>query len=157
MTDQFTYGRVATLQQRLCRCQQELYVVIQLFTVGCHDGARKHCPCVSEEEVEDVYLTPFVHVNEDLAQPPILLVNEIEPRRTHGLECDDDTADGEWRPIIEKGLNDRDEGWEVRCIEPGACVSVDPGINTTLLTGSISGWLAPHPCGRTGSCLLHTS
>lgn len=84
-------------------------------------------------------------------------MDEIEPRGTHGLECDHDAADGEWRPVIEKGLDDRDKGWEVRWIEPGACLSVEPGMNTTLLTDSISGWPAQRPCGRTGSCLLNTS
>jgi len=44
-----TNRRIPTLEQRLCRLQQQLHILIQLLSIVPHSGPREHRPRIPQE------------------------------------------------------------------------------------------------------------
>lgn len=61
---------------------------------------KKLCPGVTGQHVDDDHLTPLLHVNEQVAQLPVVLVNQVNALRTNLLESHNDTASHQLQHIF---------------------------------------------------------
>ena len=55
-------------------------------------GVDKLSPCIAAEHVEDHDLAPLIHVHQQVAQFPVVLVDHVDSVRTHRLKRHDHTA-----------------------------------------------------------------
>lgn len=55
-------------------------------------GVKKLCPGVTGQHVDDDHLPPLLHVNQQVTQLPVVLVDQVNALRTNLLKGHDDTA-----------------------------------------------------------------
>lgn len=55
-------------------------------------GVQELCPGVAGQHVDDDHLPPLLHVNQQVAQLPVVLVDQVNPLRTDLLKSHDDAA-----------------------------------------------------------------
>lgn len=55
-------------------------------------GVEELCSGVAGQHVDDNHLPPLLHVNQEVAQLPVVLVDEVDALRANLLESHDDTS-----------------------------------------------------------------
>ena len=109
-----THSRIVRLEQRLRRGNEQLQVAVNVdarrsSSVGRRRWTREHNPSIADEEVHEIDLTPLVHINERPAQPPVVLVQQVQPSRADRIERNSDADNGERRLVLQKRRDDLDE------------------------------------------------
>ena len=49
-------------------------------------GVDELCAAVSGQHVDDGHLTPLIHIHQQVAQLAVVLVDQVDPLRTHLLK-----------------------------------------------------------------------
>ena len=109
-----THSRIVRLKQRLRRGNEQLQIAVNVdprrsSSVCRRRWTREHNPSIADEQVHEINLAPLIHINERPAQPPVVLVQEVQPRGADRIERNSDTADGERRLVLQKRRDDLDE------------------------------------------------
>lgn len=55
-------------------------------------GVEELCPGVARQHVDDDHLAPLLHVDQEVAQFPVVLVDQVDPLRAHLLKGHDHAA-----------------------------------------------------------------
>lgn len=55
-------------------------------------GVEELGPGVAGQHVDDDHLAPLLHIDQEIAQLPVILVNQVDALRTNFLKCHDNTA-----------------------------------------------------------------
>lgn len=55
-------------------------------------GVEELCPGVAGQHVDDDHLAPLLHIDEQVAQLPVILVDQVDAFRANLLKCHDNTA-----------------------------------------------------------------
>lgn len=68
---------------------------------------EKLCPSIAGQHVDDDDLAPLLHVDKQVAQLPIVLVDQVDALRTHLFERHDDTSCHQLEHILNQAPADR--------------------------------------------------
>ena len=102
-----TYSRIVRLEQWLHGGNQEPQVGVNLCAwqaIGRsrYQRSREHHASIAHEQVHKVDLAPLIHVDCRPAEPPVVLVQEVEACWTHSLKSNGHTTERERGLILQQ-------------------------------------------------------